>query len=97
MDKLNRLIRNADDAASGLKAMAHELRLLTLCHIGNGECSVHELERYLGTSQSNISQHLAKMRDKGILETRKDGNFVYYKIKNRDLLELLPLLQKIFC
>ncbi len=95
--RLNPLIKEAAKASATLKALAHEMRLLTVCHIGSGEKTVGELETFLQTSQSNVSQHLAKLRDKGILETRKAGNQVFYRVKDKRMLNLVVALQQIYC
>lgn len=99
MDKrsFKKLHGRAQQAAEGLKALAHELRLLIVCYIGRGECSVAELEAELGTSQSNISQHLGKLRDRQILQCRKEGNQVFYRVKDPTILELVSVLQKLYC
>ncbi len=94
---LEKLARSAQDASEGLKALAHPTRLLAVCHIGDGEKSVGELESHLGTTQSNISQHLAKLRDKDILSTRKDGNLVFYRLKDLKVLDLITSLQALYC
>lgn len=94
---LQTLIANASRASDGLKALAHELRLLMVCHIGAGEKTVGELEAFLGTSQSNASQHLAKLRDKGILEARKEGSQVFYRVKDKRMLKLISALQQLYC
>ena len=85
------------EAAEILKTLSHHLRLMAVCFIGGGEKTVQELESYLGTTQSNISQHLAKLRAAKILETRKDGNLVFYRVGDARTLELVSSLQEIFC
>jgi ArsR family transcriptional regulator len=94
---LSLLMESAQATANCLKALAHKTRLLILCYISEGEKSVQELESYLGTSQSNISQHLAKMRDRGIIQFRKQGNLVFYRIEDQKILQLIKLLQDTFC
>lgn len=94
---LQSLAAQASVAAEGLKALAHPTRLMMVCRIGDGEQSVGELELHLGTTQSNISQHLAKLRDRGILVTRKDGNQVFYSLKDRKVLGLIQALQDLYC
>jgi len=69
-----------DRASRSLKAMSHPLRLKILCTLGSQEISVQDIVESVGTSQSNISQHLAILRDKGILDSRKDANRVYYRV-----------------
>jgi ArsR family transcriptional regulator len=80
-----------------LKALSHPLRLKILCTLGNPEVSVQEIVHHLGTSQSNISQHLAILRDKGILVSRKDANRVYYRIGDTRTLRLIGLMREVFC
>ena len=94
---LSGLIKSAKSASEMLKGLAHEIRLLAICFIGEGEKKVQELESYLGTTQANISQHLAKMRSLGLLENRKEANLVYYRIKNKSTLKLVKVLQEIYC
>ncbi len=93
-------IVNDDDiarASRSLKAMSHPLRLKILCVLGNKEISVQDIVDYVGTSQSNISQHLAILRDKGILACRKDANRVYYRISDNRTLRLIKMMREIFC
>jgi ArsR family transcriptional regulator len=95
------LITNEDDidlASRSLKAMAHPLRLKILCLLGgNPEVSVQDIVEHVGTSQSNISQHLSILRDKGILASRKDANKVYYRISDRKIVALIGSLREAFC
>jgi ArsR family transcriptional regulator len=86
-----------DQASRALKAMAHPLRLKILCVLGDKEVSVQEIVDSVGTSQSNISQHLAILRDKGVLRTRKDANRVFYRIGDMRLLALLSMMRDVFC
>lgn len=84
-------------ASLALKAIAHPLRLKVLCVLGAGELSVQEIVDSVGTSQSNISQHLAILRDKGVLATRKDANRVYYRIGDPRTLKLVGMMRDVFC
>jgi len=84
-------------ASEGLKAIAHEVRLSVLCHLMNGPLCVHDLIEKTGSSQSNLSQHLSKMRLMGILNNEKKGQQVYYSIANPDFEKLLEALQGIYC
>ena len=86
-----------DRASRALKAMSHPLRLKILCTLGEEEVSVQDIVEHVGTSQSNISQHLAILRDKDILSTRKDANRVYYKIGDPRLLQLISMMRAVFC
>jgi ArsR family transcriptional regulator len=86
-----------DTAARSLKAIAHPLRLKILCVVGAEEACVQEIVDTVGTSQSNISQHLAILRDKGVLVTRKEANRVYYRIGDERLLQLIGMMREVFC
>lgn len=92
----------ADDAdieraSRSLKAMSHPLRLKILCTLGAREVSVQDIVEHVGTSQSNISQHLAILRDKGILASRKDANRVYYRVSDARTLRLIGMMREVFC
>ena len=84
-------------AARALKAIAHPLRLKILCILGSEEVCVQDIVEAVGTSQSNISQHLAILRDKGVLQTRKDANRVYYRVGDQRTLQLIVLMREVFC
>ncbi|MGI9305043.1 MAG: ArsR/SmtB family transcription factor [Gammaproteobacteria bacterium] len=86
-----------EQASRSLKAMSHPLRLKILCMLGEREISVQDIVERIGTSQSNISQHLAILRDKGILATRKDANRVYYRVGDGRTLLLIGLMHDVFC
>lgn len=94
---LAQLVPRALEAAETLKALAHETRLLAVCSIGDGEKSVQELEDFLGTSQSNVSQHLARLKSAGILASRKEGKQAFYRVKSPDLFKLVLALKDIYC
>jgi ArsR family transcriptional regulator len=86
-----------DTAARALKAISHPLRLKILCVVGGEEICVQDIVDAVGTSQSNISQHLAILRDKGVLQTRKDANRVYYRIADERTLQLIAMMREVFC
>jgi len=87
-----------DIASRGLKAMGHPLRLKILYILaGAEEVSVQDLVAQVGTSQSNISQHLSILRDKRILASRKDANKVYYRIGDPKILQLMGIMRDAFC
>ena len=89
--------KDIDRASRSLKAMSHPLRLKILCTLGDQEVSVQEIVDSVGTSQSNISQHLAILRDKGILAARKDANKVFYRVSDHRTLRLISMMQDVFC
>jgi len=86
-----------DRASRSLKAMSHPLRLKILCTLRDQEVSVQDIVDSVGTSQSNISQHLAILRDKGILASRKDANRVFYRVGDARTLRLISMMQEVFC
>jgi len=86
-----------EQASRALKAMSHPLRLKILCVLGDEEISVQGIVDSVGTSQSNISQHLAILRDKGVLRTRKDANRVYYRVADSRTLQLISMMRDVFC
>jgi len=84
-------------AAQSIKAIAHPLRLKILCVLSEQEMIVQDIVAHVGTSQSNISQHLAILRDKGVLLARKDANRVFYRIGDSRTLKLVGLMRDVFC
>ena len=86
-----------EEAAETLKAMAHPLRLKILCVLDSSEMSVQELVEKVGTSQSNVSQHLSILKEKGVLASRKEINRVLYRIGDQRTLMLIDMMHKVFC
>ncbi|MFW5442904.1 MAG: ArsR/SmtB family transcription factor [Methylococcaceae bacterium] len=84
-------------AARCLKAMSHPLRLKILCVLGTEKISVQNIVEQVGTSQSNISQHLAILREKDILGCTKEANRVYYYIDDKRMLQLISMMRDVFC
>jgi len=83
--------------ADALKAMGHPLRWKILCTLGNSEMSVGEIVEKIGTSQSNVSQHLDQLRNKNIVRSRRDANRIYYCVSNEKLLELISTMRGVLC
>lgn len=89
---------NIEQAARALKAMAHPLRLKILCVIGDNELPVMEIVQKVGTTQSNVSQHLDILREKDIVVSRREGSKILCRVKNHQILEeLMAAMQKTFC
>lgn len=91
------MAQRAADAAAFLKTLAHEGRLMILCHLGTGEKSVGELEALLGMRQAAVSQMLARLRDESLVDTRRDGKTIYYSLKDQNTEEIISLLYRQFC
>ena len=86
-----------EQAARVLKVMAHPLRLKILCILGQKELTVQSIVDEVGTSQSNVSQHLGILREKDVLRARKDANRVYYRVSHERTLQLIEMMHKVFC
>jgi ArsR family transcriptional regulator len=85
-------------AASDLrKALAHEGRLMILCHLVEGEKSVSELEDLIGARQAAVSQQLARLRLEGLVSSRRDGKTIHYSIGDPRVHRLISTLHGIFC
>lgn len=80
-----------------LKSISHPLRLKILCLLQDGELSVGELQSELQTTTANISQHLTLLRHQGIVTSRKDANFIYNRIADDRVIQLIDTLQDLFC
>jgi len=88
---------NAKKAESMLKMLANSNRLLILCNLVQSEKTVNEIVEIVGLSQSAISQHLAKLRNEGIVECEKRGQLVYYRICSPEVSAILSTLYLIYC
>jgi DNA-binding transcriptional ArsR family regulator len=88
---------NADAAGQLLKALANPDRLLLLCQLAQGERSVGELEVQLGIQQPTLSQQLAVLRREGLVETRRDGKQIHYRISSPAALAVIDTLYRLFC
>lgn len=94
---LAQLKRQSEDVAALLKQLSHPQRLLILCSMAESEKSVGEIETACGASQSAVSQFLKSMRLDGMIESRREGKLVYYRIVDPHVHELIKSLYKIFC
>ncbi len=91
------MISQAEAAASFLKALSHEGRLMILCHLSSGEKSVTELEQLLSTRQAAVSQQLARLRLEGLVSCRRDGKVMYYALADNKARQMIDLVYKMFC
>lgn len=94
---MGKLEANALRASTLLKAMANPTRLMVLCQIAHGEKSVGELEQAVGLSQSGLSQHLAVLRDKRLVTTRREGQTIFYSLASMEAASVMATLYDIFC
>jgi DNA-binding transcriptional ArsR family regulator len=95
---LARMQQGAADAAALLRVLAHEQRLLVLCQlVAHGERAVGELQAGVDLGQSALSQHLARMREEGLVATRREGQHVHYRIADPRVASLIGALKSVFC
>ena len=94
---LEQFQQSAGEAARLLRSLSNEHRLMILCQIGDGEMQVSQLLACVGLSQSALSQHLARLRDDGLVATRRDGTAVFYRILDPAALKVIAVLADIYC
>jgi len=87
----------AGEAAQLLKALGNEQRLLILCNLLDGPLSVGELNQRVELSQSALSQHLALLRELGLVETRREAQTIFYSLPDGLVVRVMALLQDIYC
>jgi DNA-binding transcriptional ArsR family regulator len=93
----NRLAAKAGAAAGLLRTLANENRLMILCNLIEGECSVGALGAAVGLSQSALSQHLAKLRADRLVATRREAQTIYYRLASAEATRVMQLLADIYC
>ncbi|GAB4259006.1 MAG: metalloregulator ArsR/SmtB family transcription factor [Pararhodobacter sp.] len=91
------MVEQAQAAATFLKALAHEGRLLILCYLSAGERSVTELEHLLGSRQAAVSQQLARLRLEGLVTCRREGKAIYYSLGDPRAARTIGLMYDMFC
>jgi ArsR family transcriptional regulator, virulence genes transcriptional regulator len=89
--------QHAEEAAALLKALAHPARLLVLCQLVEGECSVGELQPITGLSMSALSQHLSVLREMELVTTRRESQTIYYTLAQGPAVGVLEVLNKAYC
>ena len=88
---------NIEQAAVAMQAMSHPLRIKILCLLSSGEMMVQEITDAVGSTQSNISQHLAILKACGMIKSRKQATKVLYRIEDERIVKLIGLTRDIFC
>lgn len=87
----------AGQAAAMLRVLSNDKRLMILCRLSAGECSVGDLQKDFSLSQSAFSQHLAVLREQGLVATRREAQTIYYSISNPAALRIMETLASIYC
>ena len=96
-EDLDKMMKNAMDAANFLKAISHEGRLMILCHLASGEKSVTELETLLSARQAAVSQQLSRLRLEGFVIPRREGKAIYYRLADDRSRQVIDLVYDMFC
>jgi ArsR family transcriptional regulator len=96
-NEIGKLSRNAGEASAFLKAMAHDGRLMILCHLVTGPRTVGELESVVPFRQAAVSQQLARLRLEGMVEAERDGKHLRYSLLDPRVIKLVGTLHEIFC
>jgi len=96
-EDLGKMMDNATNAASFLKAIGHEGRLMILCHLTSGEKSVTELEDLLSARQAAVSQQLTRLRLEGLVKPRREGKAIYYSLTDDRSRQIMELVYELFC
>ncbi|HCC54963.1 MAG TPA: ArsR family transcriptional regulator [Desulfobulbaceae bacterium] len=86
-----------EDIAKLLKTMSHPIRLKILCLLQDKEMTVGDLQREVLTTNANVSQHLSILRNQGIIAYRKDANFIYNRITEGRVTEVIKNMCELFC
>lgn len=94
---IQRLRESAAQAEQLLKVLANPDRLMLLCQLSHGERNVGELEALLGIRQPTLSQQLGVLRREGLVETRRDGKQIHYRICSPQALAVIDTLYQLFC
>lgn len=89
--------QDINELALLLKSISHPIRLQILCLLQNQELSVSELREGMATSGANISQHLNIMRNQGLIASRREANFIYNRIADQRIIELMQTMKQLFC
>ena len=87
---------HSEEAADLLSAMGNQKRMMILCNLASGEMQVVALAEKVDLSQSALSQHLAKLRSRNLVKTRREAQAIYYSINSEPVLEMLRTLSNIY-
>jgi DNA-binding transcriptional ArsR family regulator len=93
----NAMQQNATEAVTLLKGLANESRLMIMCVLTEGELSVGQLNQRISLSQSALSQHLAVLREQGLVKTRRESQTIYYRLADSPAMNVIGLLHEVYC
>ena len=95
--EITAMMENACSASNFLKALSHEGRLMILCHLATGEKSVTDLEQLLSARQAAVSQQLSRLRQEGLVEPRREGKTIFYRLADPRAVKVLDVVYDLFC
>lgn len=94
---MEKMMRNSTRASNFLKAVGHEGRMMILCHLVTGEKSVTELEDLLSARQAAVSQQLSRLRLEGLIEPRREGKSIFYRLTDDRSKQIMEVVYDLFC
>jgi DNA-binding transcriptional ArsR family regulator len=94
---LEQLAEHAQEAAALLKQLSNQHRLMILCSLIDSELSVTELNSRTNLSQSALSQHLASLRNAGLVQTRREAQTIFYQLQGNEAIQVIKVLKSIYC
>lgn len=94
---IDRMAEAAAEASALLKSLGHEGRLMILCHLARGERTVSELEGLLGARQAAVSQQLARLRLEGLVDSRRNGKAIHYRLADARAARIVQVVHDVFC
>lgn len=95
-DEIEDLKKRADEVAGIISLAANSKRLLILCFLTEGEAPVGKIQEALGIGQSSLSQHLSKLREGGVVATRRDAQIIYYRLADEQIIAMMQAMCNIF-
>jgi DNA-binding transcriptional ArsR family regulator len=96
-EDMEKMAENAIKAATFLKAISHEGRLMILCYLASGEKSVTDLEELLSVRQAAVSQQLSRLRLEGLVTPRREGKIIYYSLSDNRSKQIMEVVYDLFC
>lgn len=95
--QIERIKENATEAEAFLKTLANKNRLMILCSLLEGECTVGQLNQSVPIAQSALSQHLAALRKASLVSTRRDAQSIYYSVSDERVKQIIEKMYQFFC
>jgi DNA-binding transcriptional ArsR family regulator len=95
--EMSTLRESATKACSLLKVLANEDRLLILCHLTQGERNVSQIEELVSIFQPTLSQQLTILRQEGLVNTRREGKYIYYSLASFEIIQIMQTMSKLYC